>query len=72
MSDKKPLVLGIDSATGALITQQVQPQDQVDPTTLPYYRENSNSKLIRILIRDLVGMNFPLSQELIDELQKPT
>jgi hypothetical protein len=67
VSDKKAIVL--DSSAQL---QQIQAQDQLDPNTLPYNLENNNSRLIRLLIRDLVGMNFPLSQELINELYKPT
>lgn len=66
MSDKKPLVI----EAGQL--QQLQAQDQIDPNALPYTKETYNSLLIRLLVRDLVGMGFPLSPELINELQKLT
>lgn len=65
MSDVKPLVQGID---GEL--QQVQQQDQIDPTTLPQDRETNLRRLFRVLVMDLMRMGFPLSQELIAEASK--
>lgn len=67
MTNRKPVVLGDDGGF-----QQVQSTDQVDPVTLPYNVENSNSRLIRLILRDLLAANFPLSRELLDELSKPT
>lgn len=65
MSDKKPIVLG-----GAGQLQQVQSQDQIDPNTMPYVLENRNTRLIRMLVMDLMKVGFPVSQELINEASK--